>query len=84
MEAFTHNGKLMAEWQYAQKRLNIVGGETPNEVGAMLIEQYVSELETYYANAPYKGNASSPLAKEHPEWVVEFMAKRYNIEHLWI
>lgn len=84
MEAFTHNGKLMADWQYAQQRLNIVGGETPNEEVALLIKQYVNELETYYANAAYSGNSSSPLAKEHPEWVVEFMTKRYGIEHLWI
>lgn len=84
MEAFTHNEKLKAEWQYAQKRLNIGDGLTPDEEGAELLREYADELESHYENALANEDSGSPLAKVHPEWVVEFMNNRYNINHLWI
>lgn len=84
MEAFTHNEKLKAEWQYAKIRLNIGGGLTPDAEGAALLKDYVNELETYYKTAGPDAKSSSALAVKHPDWVVNFMKLRYNINALWI
>jgi hypothetical protein len=64
--------------------LNIGDGLTPDEEGAELLREYVDELESFYEDAPTNEDSGSPLAKVHPEWVVEFMNNRYNINHLWI
>lgn len=84
MEAFTHNEKLIAEWKYAQQKLNVLGGETPDEEGVLLIRKYYSELKNYYKNAPKNEESESPVAVIHPQWVVNFMKERYGIEKLWI
>ena len=84
MEAFTHNRKLIAEWKYAQKKFNILGGETPDKEGAELMRKYYNELQDYYETAPKNEESSSPLAVIHPEWVVDLMRNRYGIEKLWL
>ena len=84
MEAFTHNKKLIAEWKYAQKKLNILGGETPDKEGSELMRKYYNELKDYYETAPKNDESSSPLAVIHPEWVVDLMRNRYGIEKLWL
>jgi hypothetical protein len=83
MEAFTHNGKLKADWEYARKRLKIEGGVIPDADGAELLRKYARELESYYENAP-TDKSVSPFAKAHPEWVKRFMENRYGITGLWI
>lgn len=84
MEAFTHNMKLVAEWKYAQKKLNVLGGETPDEEGARLMRRYYHELNDYYNNATKNEESESPFAVIHPNWVVNMMKERYGIEKLWI
>lgn len=84
MEVFTHNKKLIADWKYAQKKLSVQGGETPDVEGARLIKNYYHELMDYYKSAPKNESSDSPLAVIHPQWVVAMMKERYGIEKLWI
>lgn len=81
---FTHHKKLIADWKYAQKKLNILGGETPDAEGVRLMRNYYHGLIDYYNNAPKNKESESPLAVIHPKWVEDFMKERYGIEKLWI
>lgn len=83
MECFTQDRKILADVRYAQKRLNLLGGETPDPEWLPVLQGYVRELEEFYNNAPYR-ESDSPLAKEHPQWVRDFMRERYGITRLWI
>ena len=83
MEAFTFNRRLAAEWQYASRRFGIEDGATPDGEAAVLIQQYVAELQQYYKTAP-ADTSGSPLAVVHPQWVRDLMTTRYGITKLWI
>lgn len=83
MEAFTKNQKLVDEILYAQRKLNIMGGEAPNFNHIKLINKYIKELESFYQNTQYLKDSESPFATIHPDWVVDFMSERYNITKLW-
>jgi hypothetical protein len=84
MEAFTFHPKLRADYRYAQRRMNIGGGLTPDKKDAELLRRYITELETYYESAPRDTSSSSPLAVVHPEWVQKLMSERYGLTRLWI
>ena len=44
-ERFTHNHRLVCELQYAQKRFNIEGGESPDLEFSKLLQSHVSQLQ---------------------------------------
>lgn len=67
-EEFTHHSKLLADINYAQKRLNISGGETPNQELIIELQKYINEL------AP--DGIQGELRK--PQWVLKLMS-RYDI-----
>ena len=79
-EIFTHHYKLLEDVRYAQRRLNIFGGEIPDAEGIPLLKQYIYELETYYANAPRKEGSDALFSEIHLPWVVQFLAIRYKIK----
>lgn len=71
-EESTHNIKLKTDIFYAQKHLNIIGGETPIAESIPVIKKYHQEL-TGYLN---KG-------KEKPKWLIDledyYKLRPYNI-----
>lgn len=78
-EIFTHHLKLIEDVKYAQRRLNIFGGEIPDAEGVALLKHYIGELETYYENAPKKEGSEAVFSVKHLPWVEEFLKSRYNI-----
>lgn len=78
-EIFTHHVKLLEDVKYAQRRLNIFGGETPDAEGTILLKQYIRELEAYYADPPRKEDSTAVYSVKHLEWVDKFLKTRYNI-----
>lgn len=77
-EAFTHNKKLLTDIQYAQRRLNLVGGEIPNGDLCEIMNDYVKELKESIRNATYNGKDA--FSKTYETWAVSFMYDRYKIE----
>lgn len=67
-EEFTHHNKLLADIGYAQKRLNISGGETPDRELLPELQKYIHELTPDGIQGEWR----------KPQWVLELMS-RYNI-----
>lgn len=67
-EEFTHHDKFLADISYAQKRLNISGGKTPNRELIPELQKYINEL------AP--DGVQGELRK--PQWVLKLLS-RYDI-----
>lgn len=66
---FTLHDKLTTDLRYAQRRLHLLGGETPDATLLPVLQRYISEL------AP-QGLAVEPIKTP---WAVELM-KRYKIK----
>ena len=79
-EAFTHNVKLLADVEYAQKRLNIGGSLVPDLELAPILRGYIAELEKKLKEAPYKAGASYVFQKDLDCWAVDLMGERYDIK----
>ena len=60
-EESTHNFKLNQDIHIAQKRLNILGGETPNTELLTIFQKYHSELLNYLNKKTKK-----------PQWLIDF------------
>ena len=60
-EESTHNLKLNQDILMAQKRLNILGGETPNTEMVTILKKYHSELLNYLNKKTKK-----------PQWLIDF------------
>lgn len=60
-EESTHNFKLNQDILIAQKRLNILGGETPNTEMVTILKKYHSELLNYLNKQT-----------EKPQWLIDF------------
>ena len=78
-EIFTHHTKLLLDIKYAQRRLNIFGGEIPDKEGVLLLKQYINELESYYKDAPKKDDCEAVFSTKHLPWVEKFLDRRYKI-----
>lgn len=78
-EIFTHHVKLLEDVKYAQRRLNLFGGEVPDPEGLQLLKGYVRELDSYYESAPKKEGSDALYSPKHPPWVEELLKKRYRI-----
>ena len=59
-EESTHNSKLKADIFYAQKRLNILGGEIPTPENIPMIKKYHKELIAYLNEEI-----------EKPQWLID-------------
>ncbi len=68
-EAFTHNTKLVSDIKYAQKRMNLFGGEIPN---ADLLPKYQAYTKELQPNGWFGDEVKC-------DWAVELMS-RYNIK----
>lgn len=64
-EAVILNTKLHTDILYAQKRLNLFGGEIPNAELIPLLQQYIHELE------PDK----TRIERTKPLWAIELLEK---------
>lgn len=60
-EESTHNFKLNQDILIAQKRLNILGGETPKTEMVTILKKYHSELLNYLNKKTKK-----------PQWLIDF------------
>lgn len=71
-EESTHNPKLKADIFYAQKRLNILGGEIPTPENIPMIKKYHKELIAYLNEEI-----------EKPQWLISlehyYKLRPYNI-----
>lgn len=67
-EEFTHHDKFLADISYAQKRLNISGGKTPNQELIPELQKYINELTP--------DGIQGELRK--PQWILKLMS-RYDI-----
>lgn len=67
-EEFTLSSKFQTDIQYAQKRLNILGGEVPDKELTPVLQNYIKEL----APDGIQGEWFKPL------WAVE-LVKKYDI-----
>lgn len=65
---FTHHNKLLADIGYAQKRLNISGGEIPDHELTSELQKYINELTPDGIQGEWR----------KPKWALEVM-NRYNI-----
>lgn len=80
---FVYNGKLMTDIVYAQKRARLNGAEVPDSDIVNDMKRYIKDIEDFLKNAKTV-KSDSPFAVEHPQWVKDFMAERYNIKKMWI
>jgi len=69
-EAVVYNKRLNAAILYAQKRLNIIGGEIPNPELFSLLQNYLLEVKDFNS-------------KEHPQWAYE-ICDQYNLSRTCI
>lgn len=67
-EEFTHHSKFLADIDYAQKRLNISGGEIPDQELVPELQQYIHELTPDGIQGEWK----------KPQWALALM-NRYDI-----
>lgn len=79
-EFFTHHPKLLIDIKYAQTRLNLEGGKTPNAELIPFLQEYIKDLESAVEAAPYKANGSYVYEKDLKSWAIDFMKRRYNIK----
>ena len=71
-EGFTYSERCRTEIIYARKRFRIDGSETPDADFAMLLREYVGEIEAY--------------GQEHKAvipWAKTFAKDRYGIDLFW-
>lgn len=68
-EAVTLNFVLNEDIKYAQKRLNIIGGDIPNTELLPLLQKYMREIDAFKSGA----------AKKQPAWVKE-ICKYYRLK----
>ena len=80
---FIYNEKLMTDIVYAQKRAKLNGAEVPDSDIVNDMQRYIKDIEDFLKNAK-SVKSDSPFAVEHPQWVKDFMAERYNIKKMWI
>lgn len=80
---FIYNDKLMTDIVYAQKRARLNGAEVPNASIVNGVKRYIKDIEDFLKNAK-SVKSDSPFVVEHPQWVKDFMAERYNIKKMWI
>jgi len=66
-EAVVYNVRLNAAIMYAQKRLNIVGGEIPNAELFPILQTYMQQVKDFKSDS-------------HPDWAYEICDK-YNLSH---
>lgn len=67
-EEFTHHNKFLADINYAQKRLNISGGEIPNWDLIPELQKYIKELTPDGIQDEWR----------KPQWALKLMG-RYDI-----
>lgn len=67
-EEFTHHDKFLADISYAQKRLNISGGEIPDQKLIPELQKYVNELIPDGIQGEWR----------KPQWALALMS-RYDI-----
>lgn len=67
-EEFTHHNKFLADVGYAQKRLNISGGEIPDQELIPALQKYINELTPDGMQGEWR----------KPQWALELMI-RYDI-----
>lgn len=80
-EDFTLNDKLRVDYNSAQRRFNITGGETPDAEGVEAINAYIMELENDIKNSALGEIEGAPFVKVcHVEWAVSMFNERYGIK----
>lgn len=67
-EEFTHHSKFLADIDYAQKRLNISGGEIPDQELVSELQKYIHELTPDGIQGEWR----------KPQWALALMS-RYDI-----
>lgn len=67
-EEFTHHNKFLADISYAQKRLNISGGEIPDIKLIPELQKYIKELTPDGIQGEWR----------KPQWALKLMS-RYDI-----
>ena len=77
-EAFTFNGKFIADMEYIQNRFHIHGAGTPDPDFVELLQGYIRELEEY--EAAHKEVTDAVFSSSKPRWATELFREMYGIK----
>ena len=76
-EAFTFNGKFIADMEYIQNRFHIHGTGVPDADFVKSLQGYVRELEAY--EATHKEMTDAVFSNAKPQWAKDLFMNMYGI-----
>lgn len=80
-EAFVYNDKYLQDIHHIEKMYHVEGAESPDADLAMLIKQYVCELEQYRDEHDNDPNESGAVFQNKaPEWARKLFMDKYGIK----
>lgn len=80
-EALVYNSKYLQDIHHIEKIYHVEGGESPDADLAMLIKQYVCELEQYRDEHDNDPNESGAVFQNKaPEWARKLFMEKYGIK----
>ena len=78
-EAVVFNEKMNADIVYAQKRLNIVGGEIVNRELLPALQKYIKSLSNMFPLSKEQADKAREDFYNPPQWVID-LEKEYGIK----
>lgn len=78
-EAFTFNGKFLADMEYIQNRFHLHGAGTPDSDFTETLQGYIRELEEYDKDNANK-SSEAVFSSAKPQWAVDLFKEMYNIK----
>lgn len=80
-ESFTFNQKFIDDMDYIQERFGIYGSGVPDTDFAMLLGEYVKELEDYIEKNKHLADERGVMFYDaKPQWAIDLFMKNYNIK----
>lgn len=80
-ESFTFNQNFIADMDYIQKRFGIYGAGVPDSEFAILLGEYVKELEDYIEKNKHLADERGVVFYDaKPQWAIDLFMKNYNIK----